>query len=89
MGSIILAGVAFGRHQFSLIYSTVNEKVTCLATCRCGSQIPILIFKGYGDTQIAPVNFSRATKCRFGHLSVCETTLSEYFRPFGMLNLCC
>ena len=51
MGKIIATGISKGKHKFSLDYSVVNGKVTCIARCVCGYQVEILQFEGWGGTR--------------------------------------
>ena len=51
MGRIIITGIAKGRHKFSLDYSEMNGKFTCVAQCACGYQVEILQFEGWGGTR--------------------------------------
>lgn len=51
MGKLIATGISKGKHKFSLDYSEVNGKVTCIARCACGYQVEILQFEGWGGTR--------------------------------------
>jgi hypothetical protein len=51
MGSIILTGISYGKHQFSLTYPEVDGEVKCLAHCSCGYEVEILYFKNYGGVK--------------------------------------
>jgi hypothetical protein len=51
MGSIILTGISFGKHQFSLTYPVVNRITICMANCKCGYEVEILHFRSYGGTK--------------------------------------
>ena len=48
MGSIILTGLRFGGHSFSLDYPVVDGQMICVAHCECGYEIEIPNFNSYG-----------------------------------------
>jgi hypothetical protein len=48
MSAIILTGLSYGKHKFSLTYPEVEGVVICIATCRCGYEIQIINFRSYG-----------------------------------------
>ena len=51
MGAIILTGLSHGKHQFSLSYPKAEGKITCIAHCKCGYEVEIMNFNGYGGTK--------------------------------------
>ena len=51
MGKLIATGISKGQHKFSLDYSEVNGKVTCVVNCACGYRVEILQFEGWGGTR--------------------------------------
>ena len=51
MGKLIATGISKGQHKFSLDYSEVNGKVTCVVNCACGYRVEILQFEGLGGTR--------------------------------------
>ena len=51
MGKIILTGISWGSHKFSLNYPYVNGKVKCFVICTCGYQVEILNFEGWGGVR--------------------------------------
>jgi hypothetical protein len=48
MGKIILTGLSFGNHQFTLAYSIVEGKQKCIAYCTCEYIVEIPNFRSYG-----------------------------------------
>ena len=48
MGSIILTGISHGKHQFSLSYPELEGVMICMAHCKCGYEVEIINFRGYG-----------------------------------------
>ena len=51
MSAIILTGLSYGKHKFSLTYPEVEGVVICMAQCQCGYQVEILYFKNYGGVK--------------------------------------
>ena len=51
MGSIILTGLRFGEHSFSLNYPVVDGQMICVAHCKCGYEVEIINFRNYGGTK--------------------------------------
>ena len=47
MGSIILTGLRFGEHSFSLNYPVVDGQMICVAHCECGYEVEIPNFNSY------------------------------------------
>jgi hypothetical protein len=48
MEPIILTGVSYGKHQFSLVYPSIAGETICIAECKCGFQVEIIQFRTYG-----------------------------------------
>jgi hypothetical protein len=48
MGSIILTGISHRKHQFSLTYPEIEGVMICMAHCKCGYEVEIINFRGYG-----------------------------------------
>ena len=51
MGSIILTGLRFGEHSFSLDYPVADGQMICVAHCECGYEVEIINFRNYGGTK--------------------------------------
>ena len=51
MGRIIITGISWGSHKFSLDYPTVNDKIKCFATCTCGYRVEIHNFESWGGSR--------------------------------------
>ena len=51
MGKIILTGISWGSHKFSLEYASIKEKIKCFAICTCGYQVEILYFESWGGSR--------------------------------------
>lgn len=51
MGSIILTGIRYGKHEFSLEYPIVDDQIICRAHCECGYQKEIINFRTYAGGQ--------------------------------------
>jgi hypothetical protein len=51
LGSIILTGLSFGKHKFSLHFFKVGEETRCLAECACGYEVEIMQFNSWGGTR--------------------------------------
>ena len=51
VGSIILTGLAHGKHQFSIEYPELDGEMACIAHCKCGYEVEILDFNSYGGTK--------------------------------------
>lgn len=48
MGKIILTGLSFANHQFTLDYLMVEGKQICVACCTCDYTVEIPNFINYG-----------------------------------------
>ena len=48
MGKIILTGLSFGNHHFTLDYLIVEGKQICIAYCTCDYRVEIPNFRSYG-----------------------------------------
>ena len=51
MSAIILTGIRYGEHQFTLDYPEVDGQMICMAHCECGYEVEILYFKNYGGVK--------------------------------------
>ena len=51
MGEIILTGLSFGNHRFTLNYSTVEGKLGCIAYFTCSYEAEILYSSSYGGVK--------------------------------------
>jgi len=51
MGQIILTGISWGSHKFSLNYPCVNGEVKCFAICTCGYNVEIFNFESWGGVR--------------------------------------
>ena len=51
MGKIILTGISWGSHKFSLEYPSIKGKIKCFAICTCGYQVEILYFESWGGSR--------------------------------------
>lgn len=52
MGKIILTGLAFRNHQFTLDYLIIEGKQKCIAYCTCNYRVEIPNFRGYGGSKL-------------------------------------
>jgi hypothetical protein len=51
MSAIILTGLSHNGHKFSLTYPELEGVMICMAHCKCGYEVEIINFKGYGGTK--------------------------------------
>lgn len=51
MGKIILTGISWGSHKFSLDYPCIEREVKCFAICTCGYQVEILHYESWGGSR--------------------------------------
>jgi len=64
MGSIILTGISYGKHQFSLTYPEVEGVTICMAECKCGYEVEILYFKNYGGIKYLQMMWEKHIRTR-------------------------
>ena len=62
MGSIILTGLRFGEHSFSLNYPVVDGQMICVAHCECGYEVEIPNFNSYAGGRYIQWVWDRHTK---------------------------
>ena len=63
MGKIILTGISWGSHKFSLEYPSIKGKIKCFAICTCGYQVEILHFDSWGGSKIQYSVIADDEKC--------------------------
>jgi hypothetical protein len=48
MNDLILTGISYGKHEFSLKYPKVDGVEICMARCKCGYEVQINYYWNYG-----------------------------------------
>jgi len=64
MSAIILTGLSYGKHKFSLTYPEDEGVVICIAQCKCGYQVEINNFRNYGGIKDVQIKWEK-------HIEIC------------------
>jgi hypothetical protein len=51
LSAIVLTGLSYGKHQFSLEYPIEDQVMRCIAVCKCGYRVQISYFRSYGGVK--------------------------------------
>lgn len=51
LSAIVLTGLSFGKHKFSLEYPIEDQVMRCIAVCQCGFRVEISHFRSYGGVK--------------------------------------